>query len=76
MTSRLEYRRGVRDAYADVFTPAACAALEALAPFNRERLAVMSARIARRARRARREAERQPEDRPPAHRSTTTRVSG
>jgi malate synthase len=50
---RLEYRAGVREAYPDLFTGAALAALEALAPFNRDRLEVMARRTARRAERAR-----------------------
>ncbi len=48
MPSRLEYRRGIRDQYADVLTAPARAALEALAPFNRDRLAIMAARLERR----------------------------
>ena len=53
MTSLLEYRSSIRDLYADVLTPAALAALEALAPFNRDRLDIMAARSARRGARAR-----------------------
>jgi malate synthase len=53
MPVRLEYRVGIRDQYADVLTAPAHAALEALAPFNRDRLAVMAARIERRRARAR-----------------------
>src|ERR1044071_9603847 len=37
MTPRLEYRDGVRRAYPDVYSPEAVRALEALAPFNRDR---------------------------------------
>jgi malate synthase len=51
--SRLEIRRGVEAAYTDVLTPAAMAALAALAPLDDERKAIMTARIARRADRAR-----------------------
>ena len=40
-------------AYQDVFTPAAVAALDALAPFDADRRALMSARLDRRAERAR-----------------------
>ena len=53
MTQRLEYREGVRRAYPDVYSPEAVRALEALAPFNRDRRAGMAARIARRLARAR-----------------------
>jgi malate synthase len=53
MHPRLEYRSGLRERYADVFTPFAVAALEALAPFNRDRLAIMAARLERRRARAR-----------------------
>ena len=49
----LEYRRGIRDQYADILTPPALAALAALAPLNRDRLAIMAARIERRRARAR-----------------------
>jgi len=48
MTERLDYRTGVLDAYPDVYTTAALAALEALAPLNRDRREVMAARTARR----------------------------
>ncbi len=48
MISRLEYQGGVLQAYPDVHTPAALEALEALAPFNRDRRELMAARIARR----------------------------
>ena len=40
-------------AYPEVYTPQVLAALDALVPFNRERLAIMRARIARRLERAR-----------------------
>ncbi len=49
----LDIRAGLDAAYPDVFTPEALAALEALAPLDVERRAVMQARIARRAARAR-----------------------
>lgn len=48
----LEFRQGVRERYADLFTPRALAALEALAPLNRDRLEVMARRTLRRADRA------------------------
>src|SRR5262249_44858358 len=50
---KLEIRGNLESAYADVFTPQAVAALEALAGLDADRKAVMSARIARRAARAR-----------------------
>lgn len=53
MTTKLEYRDGVLQAYPDVYTPAALAALEALAPLNRDRREVMAARMALRLARAR-----------------------
>jgi malate synthase len=54
MTARnLEIRANLESAYADVFTPEAVAALEALAGLDADRKAVMAARIARRAARAR-----------------------
>jgi len=53
LTTSVEYRAGIRERYPDVYTPQALAAIEALAPFNRDRLAVMDARSARRAARAR-----------------------
>jgi malate synthase len=49
----LEYREGVREAYPDLFTSEALAALEALAPLNRDRLDLMTRRTRRRAQRAR-----------------------
>src|SRR5262249_32242303 len=50
---RLEIRGHLEHAYADVFTPEAVAALEALAGLDADRKAVMAARIERRAARAR-----------------------
>src|SRR5438046_856850 len=50
---KLEIRGSLENAYADVFTPEAVAALEALAGFDAERKAVMAARIERRAARSR-----------------------
>jgi malate synthase len=50
---QLEIRDGLESAYADVYTPEAVAALEALAPFDAARKAVMAARLAARAERAR-----------------------
>src|SRR5581483_1600306 len=50
---KLEIRGNLANAYADVFTPQALAALEALAGLDADRKAVMAARIARRAARAR-----------------------
>jgi hypothetical protein len=49
----LDIRKGLRSVYSDVFTPAAVDALEALAPLDDDRQAVMTGRIARRAARAR-----------------------
>jgi malate synthase len=49
----LQIRGNLKNTYADVFTPAALAALEALAPLDAERKALMTARIARRAARFR-----------------------
>jgi malate synthase len=57
MTRRLEFRRGVREAYPDVFTPEALRAIEALAPLDRDRRELMRARTERRLGRAR---DRQP----------------
>lgn len=48
----LEIRGTLETDYADVLTPAALAALEHLAPFDRDRKALMDARIARRRERA------------------------
>src|ERR1700730_16280832 len=50
---KLEIRGTLESAYADVFTPEAVAALEALAGLDADRKAVMAARIERRASRAR-----------------------
>jgi malate synthase len=50
---RLEIPGNLGNAYADVFTPEAVAALEALAGLDADRKAVMAARIERRAARAR-----------------------
>jgi malate synthase len=50
---KLEIRGDLESAYADVFTPEAVAALEALAGLDADRKAVMAARIERRAARAR-----------------------
>ena len=52
-----EIRGNLESQYADVYTPQALAALEALAPLDADRKALMTARIARRAQRAR---DRQP----------------
>jgi malate synthase len=49
----LEIRAHLAQSYADVYTPAALDALHALAPLDRDRHALMAARIARRAARAR-----------------------
>ncbi len=48
----LEIRGTLATRYGDVYTPAALAALEVLAPFDRDRQALMQARMARRAARA------------------------
>jgi len=50
MTPILEFRTTTKK-YPDLYTPPVVAALEALAPFNRDRREVMAARIARRAER-------------------------
>src|SRR5262245_5553373 len=50
---KLEIRGNLEQAYADVFTPEAVAALNALAGLDADRKAVMAARIARRAARTR-----------------------
>src|SRR3984893_19192286 len=52
-TRSLEIRAGLENAYPDVFTPEAVAALEALAGFDVDRRAVMAGRIERRSARAR-----------------------
>ena len=46
--SSLQFRRGVRDDYPDVYTGAALAALEALAPLDADRRQLMAERTARR----------------------------
>ena len=56
-SSNLEIRSNLRSRYADVYTPAALAAFEALAPLDPDRKAVMADRIAHRAQRSR---DRQP----------------
>ena len=53
MRGQLEIRANLQDAYPDVFTRDVLAALNALAPLDVDRKAVMAARIARRAARAR-----------------------
>jgi malate synthase len=53
MASRLELRRDLRQDYGDLYTPEALAAIEALAPLEGDRRALMAARIARRSRRFR-----------------------
>src|SRR5947209_1731835 len=50
---KVEIRGNLENAYADVFTPEAVAALEALAGLDADRKALMAARIERRAERAR-----------------------
>lgn len=50
---KLEIRGNLESSYADIFTPEALAALEALAGLDADRQAVMAARIQRRAARAR-----------------------
>jgi malate synthase len=52
MSDQLEFRQGVLTAYSDVYTTEALGALEALVPFNRERLDVMASRMERRRQRA------------------------
>ena len=49
----LEIRDGLHREYSDVLTPAALATLSTLAPFNRERRALMATRMHRRLERAR-----------------------
>ena len=49
----LQIRAGLEQAYPDVYTPEALAAIDALAPLNADRRALMTKRIARRAERAR-----------------------
>jgi malate synthase len=53
MARKLEIRGNLENAYADVFTAEAVAALEALAGLDADRKALMAARIERRAERAR-----------------------
>ena len=48
MTKRLDYRSGVLEVYSDVYSPAALAALEVLAPFNHDRRELMAQRTERR----------------------------
>jgi hypothetical protein len=45
---KFEIRRNLAETYSDVFTPEALAALDALAPLDADRKAVMASRIARR----------------------------
>ena len=52
MSPALAFRNSIREDYPDVFTPQVLAALEALAPLNGRRRALMAARIARRKARA------------------------
>jgi malate synthase len=52
-TRSVEIRANLQNSYPDVFTPQAVAALEALAGFDADRRAVMTARIERRSARAR-----------------------
>ena len=54
MSATLELREAALRSYPDVLTPPALAALEALAPLNRDRQEIMARRIARRQERARR----------------------
>jgi malate synthase len=53
MPQRIDFPKHVRDAYGDVCTREALAAIETLAPFNARRLEVMDRRIARRTERSR-----------------------
>jgi len=53
VASSLEIRQGLLRAYPDVYTPEALAALQALAPLDRDRRELMTRRIARRQERAR-----------------------
>ena len=50
---KLEIRGNLESAYADVYTPEAVATLEALAPLDADRKAVMAARMERRTEKAR-----------------------
>ena len=49
--TRLRIRDNLLEAYPDVYTPEALAAIEALAVYNREQKALMTKRTRRRARR-------------------------
>ncbi len=53
MAGRLVFRENLTHSYPDIYTSEAISALEALAPYNTERLRLMSERIARRLERAR-----------------------
>ncbi len=59
MTETLEIRSGLRQLYADLYTAEALAALESLAPLDRDRLVIMATRLQRRRARAQ---ERRPID--------------
>lgn len=48
MVRKLDFRATTLQSYPDVYTPAVLAALDALAPLNRDRREVMQARNARR----------------------------
>jgi malate synthase len=65
----LEIRSGLAEAYGDVLTPRALAAIAALAPLDEERRALMRARLERRAARAR-------EHRPLAFLDADARIEG
>ncbi len=52
MSGALEFRQDLLSSFPDVYTPAARAALAALAPLNRDRSRIMAERIARRRERA------------------------
>jgi malate synthase len=54
MSGTIEFRANIKDAYRDVLTEEVLAALEALAPLDADRRALMTARIARRSARAER----------------------
>jgi len=53
MTTHVELPQGLQSAYPELFTAAALGALEALAPFDRDRRELMAKRLALRAERAR-----------------------
>jgi malate synthase len=53
LSSELEIRSGVEQAYPDVYSPEARATISALAPLEKDRRSLMSARIQRRLQRAR-----------------------